>query len=82
MAPLLNIALLECPFRTRNSNFRRNAHNDGINPRNLKGPLKGSLINAFIKLHCYLTKGFDGGARTNLRTVIFRQIEPPLTRLA
>ena len=26
-----------------------------------KGPLKIPKVNSFIKLHCYLTKGFEGG---------------------
>ena len=27
---------------------------------NFKGDLKGHYVNSFIKLHCYLTKGFEG----------------------
>ena len=29
---------------------------------NFKGALKVHWVNSFIKLHCYLTKGVEGGA--------------------
>ena len=45
--------------QTRNFKFRRDELNKGINQRNFKGPLKAPWVNAFIKLHRYLTKGFE-----------------------
>ena len=47
--------------RARHFKFRGDELNKGINQRNFKTPLKIDWVNSFIKLHCYLTKGFEGG---------------------
>ena len=44
---------------TRNSKFRRNGLNKGINQRNFKGALKAHWVDSFIKFHFYLTKGSE-----------------------
>ena len=54
-------------FETRNSTFLRNELNKGINQRNFIWPLKVPWVNTFIKLRCYLAKGFEWG-------------DPPLTK--
>ena len=44
----------------RNFKLRRNELGESINRRNFKVPVKIDWVNSFIKLHCYLTKGFEG----------------------
>ena len=55
-AILLNRALLEWVIPSAKFQI-----SGGINQRHFKGPLEVHWVNSFIKLHCYLTKGFEWG---------------------
>ena len=59
-SPLLNRVLSDRLVPNAKFQFRWNEPDKGINQSNFTGPLKIAWINSFIKLHCYLTEGFEG----------------------
>ena len=60
----------------RNCKFRWNELNNGINQRNFKGGLKVPCVNSLIKLHGYLTKGFEGGPKPLLSLALLGMARP------